>query len=207
MELIEFELFYDYNCPFVYRASQLIEMVRDSAERDIKVSWRYFSLSQVNHRSEPPDDGWTVWGAADSESVRGRLAFKAAEAAVRQGGFEAFHPALLKARHHDRLDIDNRQVVDRVADESGLDLDRFRRDLEDPVILAPLARDHEAGRDRYGVFGTPTFVFPGGAAAYIRLANAPMNEDAVRVFDQIVAVTRNEPVLLEIKRPVPPSPD
>jgi predicted DsbA family dithiol-disulfide isomerase len=202
VERIEFELFYDYRCPFVYRASQMLESVRDSGERMLDVSWRYFSLTQVNSM----DQGWTVWGAPPAEPVKGRLAFQAAEAARRQGAFDNFHMALLHARHRDRADIEDASVVEQVAAESGLDLERFRNDIADADILRALARDHEDARARYGVFGTPTFVFAGGAAAYVRLAQVPPAADAVRVFDEVVAVAAHEPMILEIKRPVAPSP-
>src|SRR6266581_9272694 len=82
VDLIEFELFYDYNCPFVYRAAEMLESVRDSRERQVEIAWRYFSLSQVNSRNDP---SWTAWGAPASEQVQGRLAFATAEAARRQG--------------------------------------------------------------------------------------------------------------------------
>lgn len=199
----QFELFYDYLCPFVYRASVTLQNVRDSGERQLEITWRYFSLMQVNSK----DEGWTVWDAPDSELVKGRLAFKAAEAARRQHRFEAFHLPLLQARHRDRLDIDEVAVVERVAVEAGLDLDRFRKDVADPDIVQAIARDHEFAVKEHGVFGTPTFVFPNGASAYVRLSEAPDGADAVRVFDRIVLVAGDEPQILEIKRPNKPSPD
>ena len=207
MELIEFDLYYDYNCPFVYRSALMLDSVRASGERDVKVNWRFFSLTQVNYRPQSAEDAWTVWGADDSEHVKGRLAFKAAEAARRQGGFDSFHFALLHARHRDKLDLESADVVEQVADASRLDLERFREDLADPGILAVLERDHVGARSRHGVFGTPTYVFPAGGAAYVRLAQAPSGAEAVRVFDRIVAVTQDEPAILEIKRPVRPTPD
>jgi predicted DsbA family dithiol-disulfide isomerase len=198
---MEFELYYDYLCPFVYRASLLLANV--AAERSPQVHWRYFSLAQVNSK----DEGWTVWNAPAGEVVRGRLAFKAAEAARRQDRFEALHAALLNARHRSRLDIDDIHVVEPVAEESGLDLDRFRRDLDDPTILEALARDHTQARTQHGVFGTPTFVFPNGASAYIRLADAPGGAEALDLFDSLMRMAADEPRVLEIKRPVRPSPD
>lgn len=203
MDLIEFELFYDYLCPFVYRTAEMLESVRESGERRVEVAWRYFSLSQVNsHR-----DSWTVWNAPASERVQGRLAFSAAEAARRQGRFAGFHMALLRARHRDRLDIDDRAVAEEIAEHSGLELDRFRQDLADPEILRTLATDHMEARGKHGVFGTPTFVFADGGAAYVRLARQPVNGDAVRILDEIVAIAAREPSILEIKRPVKPTPD
>jgi predicted DsbA family dithiol-disulfide isomerase len=201
--VIAFELFYDYTCPFVYRASVLLQNVRESGERTLDIQWRYFSLAQVNSK----DDGWTIWEAPASEPVRGRLAFKAAEAARRQDRFDDFHLPLLIARHRDRLDIDDVAVVERVAVEAGLDLDRFRKDIADPDIGYAIARDHQPAVKEHGVFGTPTFVFPNGAAAYVRLSEAPNGSDAIRVFDRIVSVAGDEPRILEIKRPTKPSPD
>jgi predicted DsbA family dithiol-disulfide isomerase len=131
----------------------------------------------------------------------------AAEAARRQDRFDTLHAALLGARHQSRLDIDDIKVIEQVAEESGLDLARFRRDLEDPGILVALARDHSHAVVTHGVFGTPTFVFPNGASAYIRLTEAPSGADAVRLFDSLMAIAAYEPRVLEIKRPVRPSLD
>ena len=200
---MEFEVYFDYLCPFVYRASVLLQNVRDSGQRPLEVTWRYFSLSQVNSKL----DGWTVWDAPGTDRVKGRLAFRAAEAARRQGGFDDFHTSLLKARHRDRLDIDELDVVEHVAVESNLDLARFRRDLAEPDILQALARDHRHAISRHGVFGTPTFVFNDGSVAYIRLSEAPEPADALKLFDDLVAVAAGEPRILEIKRPTRPSPD
>lgn len=195
---MKFELYYDYFCPFVYRASLLLTNV--AAERPLDVHWRYFSLAQVNSKVE----GWTVWDAPAAEKVRGRLAFKAAEAARRQDRFEAFHAGLLRARHQDRLDIDSLDVVERVAIDAGLDARPFRRDLEDEQILQRLATDHKHAVSVHGVFGTPTLVFPNGASAYIRLTEAPTGPDALRVFDRIMGVVADEPQIMEIKRPTKP---
>jgi len=203
VEVIEFDVFYDYLCPFVYRASVLLRNVRESGERNLKVGWRYFSLAQVNSK----DEGWTVWQAPAGDRVKGRLAFKAAEAARRQGRFDEFHIPMLLARHRDRLDIDQVEVAERVAVDSGLDLDRFRRDIADPQILDALANDHRQAVAEFGVFGTPTFVFKGGPAAYVRLSEPTGPADALRVFDALVEVISDEPGIMEIKRPTKPLPD
>ena len=198
----QLDVFYDYLCPFVFRASVLLKNVKDSGERPLDIRWRYFSLIQVNSKVE----GFTVWDATDSEA-RGRLAFKAAEAARRQNAFDDFHMALLRARHEQRVDIDEIAVVEQIAEDSGLDLDRFRKDIADPEIVSALERDHRAGVADYGVFGTPTLIFEGGAAAYVRLSEPPEASDSVAIFDRVIAIGAEEPRILEIKRPVKPSPD
>jgi predicted DsbA family dithiol-disulfide isomerase len=131
----------------------------------------------------------------------------AAEAARRQGRFEQLHMPLLQARHRDRLEIDLPEVIEHVAVDAGLDLERFRHDLADPDILAPLERDHLRARREHGVFGTPTFLFPDGSAAYVRLAEAPEAADASRVLERLISVAASEPSILEIKRPKKPTPD
>ncbi len=204
MEVIELDVFFDYNCPFVYRTAKMLEAVGASGQRTVKANWRYFSLSQVNHRSDDPHDAWAAWTAPESQPVKGRLAFKAAEAARRQGRFDAFHVALLDARHRDRLDIENPDVIEGVAAAAGLDMERFRRDLADPRILDRLERDHTEARDVHGVFGTPTLVFPKGAA-YLRLDRLLEGADALRVFDSVSGTIAGEPEVLEIKRPVRPA--
>jgi len=198
---INFEVFFDYQCPFVFRLAGLLESVRRSGERDFKVGWRYFSLTQVNSN----DQGWTVWGAPADEKVRGRLAFQAAEAARRQGRFDALHGPLLDARHRDRLDIDDPAVVERAAEQSGLDMARFRQDVADPSVLDALARDHRQAVGELGIFGTPTFVFEDGAAAYVRLSEPVNGTSPVEVFDRLVSVAAGEPRILEIKRPRRPA--
>jgi predicted DsbA family dithiol-disulfide isomerase len=114
---------------------------------------------------------------------------------------------LLRARHRDRLDIDDVAVVEHVAEESGLDLGRFRNDIADTTILAALSGDHRGAVAEHGVFGTPTFVFPGGASAYVRLSEAPDAADSLSIFDRLISIVAEEPRILEIKRPVKPSPD
>jgi predicted DsbA family dithiol-disulfide isomerase len=202
-DVIQLEVFYDYLCPFVYRASVMLQNVAWSPDSRLKITWRYFSLAQVNSK----DDGWTVWDAPASDTVKGRLAFKAAEAARRQHRFDDFHMPLLEARHRDRLDIDQLEAVERVAVDCGLDLDRFRVDLADPGILAALARDHREAVGVHGVFGTPTFRFPDGAAAYVRLAEAPDPAESSRIFERLVLIAAGEPSILELKRPRKPTPD
>lgn len=199
-ESIKFDVFFDYQCPFVYRAANLIDGVLRSG-RGVEVRWRYFSLTQVNSNN----DGWTVWDAPATEKVKGRLAFQAAEAARRQGRFEALHMALLLARHRDRLDLDDASVVASAAEAAGLDMPRFQSDVADPGILDGLARDHTEAVRVHGVFGTPTFLFDDGASAYIRLSEPVAVEAAAAVFDRLLAVAAGEPRILEIKRPRRPA--
>ena len=205
-EPLKIDVFFDYLCPFVYRASVLLDAVQRSGRRDIEVRWRYFSLTQVNSK----DDGWKVWSAPATEVVRGRLAFAAAEASRRQARFDGFHRALLAARHRERLDIDDRDVIEKVARGQGVDLEQLRRDMADPAILGGLASDHTQAASSPAIpvsvfFGTPTLVFADGASAYVRLAEEVAGDESLEVFERLVAVAASEPRILEIKRPRKPN--
>jgi predicted DsbA family dithiol-disulfide isomerase len=175
----------------------LLRRVAESGRPELDVRWRYFSLAQVNSTVE----GWTIWGAREGDpAARGRLAFRAAEAARRLGAFEPLHWALLRARHERRLDLEDTAVVEDAAAEAGLDVERLRRTMADPTILQPLAHDHEAAVEELGVFGTPSFHLPGRGVAYVRVRPAPEGQAAVDLFDQLVRIVADEPYLLEVKR-------
>jgi len=169
----------------------------------LRVTWRYFPLEQVNS-AEGPD--WKLWEQPNSHRSRGRPAFQAAIAAKRQGNdaFERFHLALLKARHEEGKDHGRRQVLLAVADQAGLDRERFEQDLADRTLLPLIGEDYVAGRTTLGVFGTPTFVFANGEASYLRLLPPPPPEETMAVFEEFVRIGRDRPYLLEVKRPPRP---
>ncbi|NLE77450.1 MAG: thioredoxin domain-containing protein, partial [Chloroflexi bacterium] len=151
----------------------------------VHVGWRGFSLAQVNH---PEPNRWRVWEqplrdpawqlADCASSLR---AFWAAEAARRQDEalFLQMHRLLLQARHGLGQDLADLDHLTHLAREAGLELQRFRRDMADPTCLERLAGDHEAGRVQ-GVFGTPTFVFPGSQPVYLKLGRLLSPDEGVR---------------------------
>jgi protein-disulfide isomerase len=84
-----------------------------------------------------------------------QTAAEAAEAAGVQGRFWEMHDLLFD--HQDALAI--RELL-RYAEELGLDLERFRRDLRDRRFAGRVARDVESA-ELSGVSGTPTFFVNG----------------------------------------------
>lgn len=188
---MDFDVYFDYLCPFVYRAWRLLRAT------DRRPRWRFFSLTQVNSERE----GWTVWDAAPEETVRGRLAFLAAAAAGRQGRFEEMHEALLTARHEQDRDLDDRGAVRDCARRAGLDPARFEADLSDTSPLDQLRRDHTRGAVHFHVFGTPTFVAADGSAAYVRLREVPEDAEAERAMALIEDILSSRSYLAEVKRP------
>lgn len=166
-----------------------------------RARWRYFSLTQVNAEQDGRPQGWTIWTAPESDAAPGRAAFRAAEASRLQGGFEAMHESLLRARHEEDQDLDDPAVLRVCAERSGLDLARFESDLGNPGLIDALRRDHEDATHRLHVFGTPTLVGPSGGTAYVRLTEVPEGADAERCITMIEQLVDDMPYVAEVKRP------
>ena len=120
--------------------------------------------------------------------TRTGLAFLAGEAAARQGGDAAdrFRSLLQAAFHAQHLDIREPGVVEGLAHEARLDVARFEGDRRNTRLLSEVGRSHRDAVASYGVFGTPTLVFPHGRAAYTKLADAPL-ETELRTSSSICA--------------------
>ena len=200
---VEMTVFYDFGCPWVYRIARWLEQVREAGEYDPKVTWRAFPLEQVN---APDGPDWGIWQRESRVRSKSRSALEAALAAKRQGedAFARFHWALLKAKWEDDQDHGRRSTHLAVAEAAGLDLERFKTDLEDPAFLAEIGADYSEARDIHGVFGTPTVVFPNGGASYLKLTAKFPAAEASAFFGEFVATVRDRPDVLEIKRPTPP---
>ena len=80
------------------------------------------------------------------------LAARAALAAREQGGYAAFHDALMEAEEP----LDHARVFE-TARAVGLDEERLARDMQDPAVDAALARN-AALAEALGIAATPSFV-------------------------------------------------
>ncbi len=152
---------------------------------------------------EGPD--WKLWEQPASYPSEGLLALRAGEAARKQGeeAFQRFHLALLNAHHLERKSLDQIEVMLDVANRTGLELPKFREDLEDSSHLKKIGADYTEGREKYGVFGTPTIISLNGNAGYLKMMPPPAPEDAVGVFHNLFSIISGMPHVGEIKRPEP----
>lgn len=199
-------IYVDYGCPYVHRAIEMIATLQQAHADVPPVTWRFFSLAQVNHRLR---DGWQVWDLPTStpdwethDAARALRFFWAAEAARRQGDDALLRFQLVLARtiHVERTPVDSWDAVDAVAEKAGLDLPRYAADRRDPAALQRLATDHQSGVE-LSVFGTPTFVFADAAPAYLKLARVLDADAAPTTWAAFRAVAQARAEILEIKRP------
>ena len=144
-----------------------------------------------------------IWDLPPDRRSRGRDSFHAAAAARRQGreAFERFHAELLTLKHEEGQDHGKRSTLDEAASRAQLDLARFAADLDDRSLLTEIESDYVAGKEELGVFGTPTFVFPNGQSAYLRILPPPPPDEAVAFWLDFVRDVRDRSYLQEIKRP------
>jgi hypothetical protein len=178
-----------------------LQDVKKAMNGGLNITWKCFSLDQVNSKEEPD---WKIWEQPeDSPSVRALLPFFAGEAAKKQGdeAFEKFHVALLNTRHVDRKRINDVEALVEVAKSVGLDVDKFREDLKDKSTLEKIGADHTEAKEKYGVFGVPTLVTEDGQAAFLKMMPPPPPEEAAQIFDTLLGVVSGRPNILEIKRP------
>ncbi len=194
-------VYYDYLCPYAWRGAELAELV--AAELNLEFRWRLFSLVQ-NNRKEP---SFQIWNEKldheDPTGTSGLLPFLASLAARRQGGQaeDAFRLILQRLRFTEHRAF-SCETMNEAAERAGLDLDRFRADLDDPELRTVLAQEHHEA-EQQNVFGTPTFRFTdSGATSYLRLRELPRDQaEAVDLFGRYRSLLTDYPWLETMKRP------
>ena len=183
-----------------------LDRVKQVYGKDLQITWKNFSLEQVNSKSGPE---WKVWEQPDEYSSRSLVSLRAGEAARLQGqqAFERFHLALLTARHggSGRIALGDPGPLADLAGEVGLDAARLQEDLKDRALLANIGKDHTEAVSIHGAFGTPTFVFENGSSAYLKTF-IPPEEDSVSFFEHFVGMMAHSTYVGELKRPQPPWP-
>ncbi len=191
----ELTVYYDFLCPWAYRAAIWLQDVERAGR--IRTDWRLFSLVE-NHRRREGTEAVPVWQR--DGSAKGLPAFRAAIAARAQGvePYNRFRVALQKARHEDKMQVDELETHRYAARKAELDLARFERDLNRADFSA-LAADHEEAVRR-GVFGVPTLVWPEGRSYYVKITDLVPEDRAVKLYDAIEGVHRFGEVI-EIKTP------
>lgn len=147
-----------------------------------------------------------MWSKPEGYESTGLPAFAVAEAARRQNrpeAWERLHHALLDTRHTGKKEVLTQEVVERIAESCGFDMDQLRADLADPLILDPLVEQHQEAVAQ-GVFGTPTLFFENGESGFLKMMPPPKGDEAVRAWDRVRGLLAEESSIAELKRPRKP---
>nr|WP_281722584.1 DsbA family protein [Nitrosomonas nitrosa] len=121
--------FFDYNCPYCRRVGPIMVQL-EAADAKLRIVYKEYPILGPN----------SVFAA------------KAALAAHRQGKYVAFHKALMAVEG-----AADKDKVTEVAAKVGLDLDRLKRDMDDPAIQRMIDRNLALAQ-ALRINGTPSFV-------------------------------------------------
>jgi len=121
-------LFTDFQCPYCARIGPLLDQVLEKNKGKVKLVFKNFPLN--THQFA-------------------RKAAAAALAAGKQGKFWELHDRLFQ--NYSRL---SDQVVQEQAQQLGLDMQKFAKDMNDPQIMQVINQDYQDGV-KAGVRGTP----------------------------------------------------
>jgi Na+/H+ antiporter NhaA len=124
----------DFECPYCGQAEPIVrELLAELG--DVRYVWRHLPLTDVHPRAQ--------------------AAAEAAEAAAAQEAFWEMHDVIFK--NQDALAVEN---LVSYAEQIGLDVDRFRNDIDERLGANRVAADVESA-DLSTVSGTPTFFING----------------------------------------------
>lgn len=190
----------------MYNAAVWLAKVEESTGESVDIDWQPFLLAQANNDKGQEDKIWERPEIIDG-SDNALLAHRAGLAAKRQGdeAFASFFIALLRLRHEDKKDLADPAVIEEAAKNAGIDYARLREDITDPTLLKDLAESHTTAVEEVGAFGVPTFVFPSGKSAFLKMF-IPPDEQAVEIYESLFKTMSEFAHVGELKRPQPPWP-
>lgn len=195
------DVYFDYACPWAWGSQVWLDQVRDELGDDLEITWKYFPLEQVN----AVDPTFKLWEQPNDGSSSSLRSFQAVHAALKQGedAFRRMHAALYLKRHEDGRTLGKQEVLEAAASDAGLDVERFRKDLQSDEVFADIERHYTEARE-LGVFGTPTIMFENCEGAYLQVNFRNLPKDPVTFWEEFVTTVRDRPEVREIKRPQKP---
>jgi len=150
--------FAEFKCPYCVTMGPLLKKLVEESNGSVRLLFKHFPLKQKHPGSA--------------------LASKASQAAYRQGKFWEMYEMLFK-----NMEKQNPEDLLKYAEELGLDIEKFKRDMEDPQLAQVVERDYIEGV-RANVQGTPT-MFINGRLYHLRhdeyFLKDVINEEAERL--------------------------
>jgi predicted DsbA family dithiol-disulfide isomerase len=174
------EMYSDIHCPWAYMALYRLRQVWPEYRARVRIDFRSLSLELRNQRPTPksfldteillmakqePDLPIWPWRGRESEYVPTLLpAFEAEKAAFQQGE-EAGWEYAWRVRHAffgESRTICMRFVLADIAQEAGLDVDRFLADWDSGLLREPVIHESTHGWETLQVEASPSFVLADG---------------------------------------------
>ncbi len=188
---VDFHL--DPMCPWAYQTSLWIREVR--SRRGLEISWRFFSLEEINRRDDRPHPWERAWAYGFSQMRVAAWLRRRGQADV-----DRWYAAVGYAFHTQGRRTHEPEVHRQVMDEIGFGAEVVDQALDDPTTADEVRADHEVVVSKGG-FGVPTLVFADGQALFGPVvAPAVSGAQAERLWDLTVGWLEF-PHLYEVQRP------
>lgn len=188
----------------MYNAAVWLREVREHGGQALDIRWRSFPLEQVNNEQ----DGWRLW-EQPADGPKSLQAFLATEAVRDQGEeiADKFVFALLECVHAKKMKVHEMDTIKEAAGQvPGLDVDAMLRGMKNSDLRQRIQQDYDEATNNYGVFGTPTFLFSGGDAVFLKMSPPAPPDEATSLFDSVRALSLERPYVQELKKPRRPEP-
>jgi 2-hydroxychromene-2-carboxylate isomerase len=187
--------YFDPMCPYAFQTSLWIREVR--RQRDLAVTWRFFSLEEVNLVAGKRHPWERAWSFGFGQMRVGALI-------RRELGNEAldrWYAAVGNAFFFDGLKTHVPEIHAGVIADAGFDASFVDRAVADDSTAAVVREEHQVAVARYGAHGVPTLVLERGYAVYGPVVvPAPTGDDAVAHWDLVRSMERF-PQLYELRHP------
>jgi len=125
----------DFQCPFCNRVSPTLAQIQKEYGDRVQFVFKHMPLSSIHPQAQ--------------------AAHAAAEAAHRQGKFWEMHDLIFENQRDLRV-----ETLEGYAQKIGLDMDRYRRDVESREVASRIDADVKQANE-LGVTGTPAFFING----------------------------------------------
>ena len=190
-----FAVNWDYRCPFARNAHEhILAGLRAGADWDVR--FIVFSLEQAHVE----EGGTPVWEEPDRHPG---LTANLAGIVVRDkdpDAFPAVHEALFTARHDKAHDLRERDVLQKVLDDAGVDGVGVVSEVDAGWPLDVLKAEHTESVHDLQAFGVPTFITP-DAAVFVRLMHRPAGDGELgrTTIERVLDIMAGFPELNEFK--------
>ena len=184
---------FDIMCPYAFQTSIWMREVRDLL--DLDVSWRFFSLEEIN-RVEGKKHPWErEWSYGWSMMRIGALLRRQDPALL-----DRWYLAAATALHVDGRKPHRPEVAEALLVELGLDPALVAEAIADPTTGDEVRAEHDAVVATGG-WGVPTLVFEDGQSLFGPVViDPPTGDAAIRLWHAVTAWLEF-PHLYEIQRP------
>jgi 2-hydroxychromene-2-carboxylate isomerase len=190
--------YFDPMCPYAYQSSRWIRTVRSELDGGLDITWKFFSLEEVN-RVEGKRHPWErPWSFGFGQMRVGALIRRE----LGNDAVDRWYDTVGHAFFYDGVKTHVPATHAEVIAAAGFDPDLVDRAIADESTLTEVRDEHQDAVARYGAHGVPTIVFaPSGYAVYGPVVvPAPEGADAVALWDLVLGMQRF-PHLYELRHP------